>query len=75
MYSNAAPSHVHVPWPTPTRKCSPLPVAHPLDLLVEPRGGLRGVVGKADGETVAVGPRPGVLSKRSAGPVALMRKS
>ncbi len=44
------------------QECSPLPAAHPLDLLVEPRGGLRGMAGQADREAVArIGSQSGGL--------------
>jgi hypothetical protein len=73
MYSNAAPWQVQVPWPTPTTNFWRSPAACALDGLVERAGRMLRVVLGAHRLLWPSGPRPGVLSKRSRGPVALIR--
>ncbi len=74
-YSNAAPSHVHVPCPTPTRnRCrSPRRIRS-----TDSASAAAACAACSAVQTESVlpsGPSPGVLSNRSAGPVALIRNS
>ena len=52
-----------------------LAAAHPLHLFVQPPAAWAAWSGRQTDRLLPSGPRPGVLSNRSAGPVALIRKS
>ena len=75
MYSKAAPSQVHPPCPTPTTKRWRWPRRIRSTARSSARAASWACSGVQTDMLLASGPRPSVMSKRSRGPVALMRKS
>ena len=76
MYSKAAPSQVQVPCPMPTRKRRFSPRRMRSTSSSSAAAACAACAGwQTDRLCPPSGPSPSVLSNRSAGPVALIRKS